>query len=122
MRQLNVKKLLESDRDLAFEKLKERASIKQLSREEEKRLLIEIKNGNLESIEKLVDSWEIIILSIAQQIPTDLAIEEMLQTGKEELNRQLENAIDRMSLDLFRKFALFCIKQEMMKVDKRSVK
>lgn len=54
---------------------------KAISDEESQKLLYEIRSGNEEAIGKLVDSYEIYILSVAQQIQSEMEIEEMVVLG-----------------------------------------
>ena len=68
----------EKDRDEEFDPLMATAKTKQLTKEEQTQLLNEIRNGNKEGIVKLVDSWDVTVLSIAKQLSPTM-IEEMLK-------------------------------------------
>jgi len=49
---------------------------------------------NADLIEKLVNSFEMIILKVAMQIPTEMAIEEMVAIGKKSLLRMAEEEVN----------------------------
>ncbi len=78
MKKLKIGKESFTDRDKEFEILITISKTKQLTNEEEKKLLEEIRSGNEEPVERLVDSWEALILSVVKQIPTEIPIEELI--------------------------------------------
>jgi hypothetical protein len=104
----------ERDRDKEFESLIATAKTKQLTKEEQTQLLNEIRNGNKEGIIKLVDSWEIIVLSIAKWMPSTIAIEEMMIIGRKELFKLAEMEVNSEIEERFFKFGAWCVKQAIM--------
>lgn len=89
------------EREKEFERLLTISKTKQLSADEEKKLLEEIRSGNEERIEKLVDSWEGIILSVAKQIPTEIPIEELITVGPNELTKLARQEVNSKAREGF---------------------
>ncbi|MEO5650484.1 MAG: hypothetical protein ABIR03_11260, partial [Ginsengibacter sp.] len=116
MRQLKFAKEISTERINEFEKLISIARTKQPSNAEQRALLEKVRSGESELIEKLVDSWEVNILSIAKQIPTEIPIEELIAIGKKELNNLAEHEINSEIRERFFRFGAWCVRQGMLKL------
>jgi DNA-directed RNA polymerase specialized sigma subunit len=114
MRKLKIAKQSSSERDKEFEKLIAVAKTKQLSNSEEAGLLDKIRRGNYEPIERLIDSWEVLILSVAKQIPTEIPIEELIDVGKNELTQLAEQEVNSPTDERFLRFGAWCVRQGML--------
>lgn len=110
MRPIKITEKSSTERDKAFAKLIAIAKTKELSDEESQKLLDEIRSGNAELIEKLVNSFEMIILKVARQIQTDMGIEEMIETGKESLIGLAKTEVNNSGRERFFRFAAFHIR------------
>ncbi|HET7116708.1 MAG TPA: hypothetical protein VFI29_09465 [Hanamia sp.] len=115
MRPIKIKKEVLTERDKAFVKLIAIAKAKALSDEELKKLLDEIRSGNEEAIEKLADSYETIILKVAQQIQTEMEIDEIIELGKKSLMKLAENELGSTSRERFFRFSAWYIKQAILR-------
>lgn len=113
MQKIEVAKPVNS-RDEEFQKLMVVAKPKKLSNEEINRLLEQIRNGNAEPIERLVDSFETMIVSIAQQIPAETPLEELIIVGKNELRKLAEQEINSKVRERFLRFGAWCVRQRMV--------
>ncbi|MDQ2720671.1 MAG: hypothetical protein M3Z26_13060 [Bacteroidota bacterium] len=103
-----------SGRNQEFEKLIAIAKTKQLSNIEETKLLNEIRSGNEEPIERLVDSWEGNILSIAEQISTEIPIEELISVGRNELIKLAKQEVNSGTSERFLRFGAWCVRQAIL--------
>lgn len=115
MRKLKIVQNSSSERDEEFEKLIALAKTKQLSNSEETELLEKIRSGNEEPIERLVDSWEVIILVIAKQIPTEIPIEELIAIGRKELTKLAQQEVNSTAREGFFRFGVWCVRQGMLR-------
>ena len=105
----------EKDRDEKLEDLMVTAKAKQLTKEEQTQLLNEIRNGNKEGIVKLVDSWDVTVLSIAKQLSPTM-IEEMLIIGRKELFKLAEMEVNSEIGERFFKLGAWCVKQAIIRI------
>lgn len=115
MRSLKIKTRPITERDLEIQKLKEIAKTKQLSYSEETELLNKIRSGDRESIERLVESGEVIILSVAKQIQTEIPIEELIAIGKDELKKLAEQEICSETRERVFRFGAWYIRVAILK-------
>lgn len=115
MKKLKFTKQLSINRDNEFENLIAVAKTKQLSNIEETELLNKIRSGNREPIERLVDSWETVILSVAKQIQTEIPVEELIAAGKKELTKLAVQEINSQVRESFFRFGAWCVRQAMLK-------
>jgi DNA-directed RNA polymerase specialized sigma subunit len=115
LRKLKIDPKTSTARDQEFENLIAVAKTKKLSNTEDTEFLHKIRSGNRESNEKLVDSWEAVILSVARQIRTDAPISLMLDAGKIELRKLAEQEVNSEARESFFRFGVWCVKQEMLK-------
>ncbi len=105
-----------SDHEKEFENLNAIGKTKLLSGEEQTRLLNEIRSGNRKPIERLVNSWETIILSIAKPLGTEkVTFKEMLEAGKKELLKLAEHEINSKTSERFFRFGAWCVRQAILK-------
>lgn len=104
-----------TNRDKEFEKLIAIAKEKELSNEKRDQLLQEIRNGNREPITELVDSLEMMVISIAKQIPTEIPTEELIAVGKNELTKLAGQEINSEARERFFRFGAWCVRQALLK-------
>ena len=105
----------EKDWDEEFECLIAIAKTKQLAKEEQIQLLNEIRNGTKDGIIQLVDSWDVVILSIAKQLASStMKVEEMLTIGRKELFKLAEMEVNSEIDERFFKLGAWCVKQSIM--------
>ena len=114
MRQLKIAKEISTERNMEIEKLIKIARAKQPSNVEQRELLVKIRSGESELIGKLVDSWEVLILSVAQQIPTEIPIEELIAVGRKELTKLANQEVNSPASERFFRFGVWCVKQGML--------
>ena len=115
MRQLKIAKEISSERNMEIEKLIEIARAKQPSNAEQRELLDKIRRGESELIGKLVDSWEVLIISVAKQIPTEIPIEELIAVGRKELTKLANQEVNSTARESFFRFGAWCVKQGMLR-------
>lgn len=113
MRPLKIKKEALAERDKTFEQLLTIAKTKAFDNDSQK-LLDEIRSGNREAIEKLVNSFEIIILKVASQIETEMPVEEMIAIGKKSLMKLAEMEVGSTHRERFFRFAVWQVKQAIL--------
>jgi len=115
MRSIKIKKKVLTERDKTFKKLIMVAKSKALSDEESQKLLDEIRSGNEAAVEKLVDSYEVIILKVAKQVYTETEIGEMVALGRGALTKLAENELGSTSRKHFFRFAAWCVRQAILR-------
>ncbi|HEY9361699.1 MAG TPA: hypothetical protein VIQ00_00455 [Chitinophagaceae bacterium] len=64
----------------------------------------------------MVDSWEVNILSIAKQIPTEIPIEELIVVGRNALTKLPEQELNSGARERFFRLGAWCVKQVMLKL------
>lgn len=102
---------------LEFKRLFESASNKSLSKEEQGQILRSIRNGELNSIPKLVESLEETILLIIIQLDIDyINVEEQLNEGKKAVFQLAENEINSISSEKFYDFCAWTVKQAILEL------
>ena len=114
MKQSKLLPEIQFKRNEEFDKLIESAKSTKLSNEEEMGLLNEIRSGNREPIETLVNSMEALILIVAKQIPTEQPVEELVSVGKKELRKLAEQEVNSKINERFFRFGAWCVKQAML--------
>ena len=98
-----------------FEQLMQIAGDKQLSDQEELFLLNEIRNGNRELIDKLVESSEVVILEVIGQNQPDYEnLEQMIEVAKSTLRKLAENEINSSVRERFFRFRAWHIQQAVL--------
>lgn len=115
MRQLKFANKISNERNKEIEKLISIAKAKQPSNAEQRELLDKIRSEESELIEKLVDSWEVHILVIAKQIPTEIPIEELIAVGKKELTKLAKQEVHSEARERFVRFGAWCVRQVMLR-------
>lgn len=118
MRQIKIAEEIIAQRDKEFEKLIEIAREKQPSNADREELLDKIRKGESKLIEKLVDSSEVLILIIAQQIPTEMPVEELVAVGRKELTKLANQEVNSTARESYSRFGAWCVKQGMVRVVK----
>lgn len=116
MRPIKIKKKPLTKRGKTFKKLIAIAQTKALSYEESQHLLDEIRSGNREAIEILINSHEIYILTVAQQIYTEMEIGEMVALGRETLLKLAENELGSTSRERFFRFGAWHVRQALLRL------
>lgn len=116
MLRLNVKQEQSSFKENPkFELLMQIAGDKQLSDQEELYLLNEIRNGNRELIDKLVESSEVVILEvIGQNQPDHENLEQVIEAAKSVLRKMAENEINSSTRERFFRFRAWYVKQAVL--------
>lgn len=85
---------------------------KKASNEELNTILEQVRNGNINAIEKLVESSEWIILSVLKSFQNELVgINDLLETGKKELIKLAKQEINSEARSGFFRFAAWNIRQ-----------
>lgn len=88
------------------------AEAKRLPEEKEQQLLIEIRKGNKEAIEALVQSWETVIIKLAlQYTDTNSHLNRFVEVGRQALIKLAEQEIGSTSRERFFRFGAWCVKQ-----------
>jgi hypothetical protein len=120
MLQLNVKQKQSSFKDdPKFDQLKQIAGDKQRSDQEELFLLNEIRNGNPELIDKLVESSEVVILEVIGQNKPDYEnLEQMIDAAKSALRKLAENEMNSSARERFFRFRAWHVKQAVLSIIK----
>ncbi len=113
---LKIKENFSTERKKEFDRLVAISKTKHLTQEEEEKLLEEIRSGSDEPIERLVDSWEVNILSIAKQIPTEIPIEELIVVGRNELIKLAKQEVNSPIRERYFRFGAWCVRQGMLKL------
>ena len=115
MRHLKFANEISNERNKEIEKLISIAKEKQPSNAEQRELLDKIRSGESELIEKLVDSWEVHILVIAKQIPTEIPIEELIAAGRHALTKLANQEVNSEARERLFRFGVWCVRQGMLK-------
>ena len=120
MRQLNIHNNSSKNRiaDTAeYKALLEAATIKHLDDEQEKQLLKAIRNGDKNSIPRLVESWEVIILSVMKRYDLKKSIlQEAFDAAKEALTRFAEWELHSEARERFFRFGVWVVQQTIFKI------
>ena len=116
MSQLKNTKEVSTERYEEIEKLIEIARAKQLSIVGQEELLNKIRKGESALIEKLVDSSEVLILIIAQQVSTEMPIEELVAVGRKELTKLANQEVNSTARESYSRFGVWCVRQGMLRM------
>jgi DNA-directed RNA polymerase sigma subunit (sigma70/sigma32) len=100
---------------IEWEKFEAIAKSKKLSHKEEAMLLEEIRKGNELAIYKLVESWESVILSVAEKyINESVTIHEMMDAGRKALIELAKKEIWNTKREQFSRFGAWCVQQRIL--------
>ena len=98
-----------------YNDLLEKSKAKQNSQEETDALLARVRKGDKDAIEPLVESSELMILSVIKSFPNEIvSVKGMFDIGKNELSKLAKHEINSPVSERFFRFATWNIKQAIL--------